>query len=68
MLSNSEVRRLRRFISAQSTGESSPLDRLWAGRCAALLKELGRLEQQVQELTREVDTVLESRAGDTCII
>lgn len=68
MLSNSELTKLRRFIAAQRQGETSPLDRLWAGRCSALLEEMKQLELRVEELTQAADAVLESKASDTWVI
>ena len=68
MLSESEIKKLSRFISAQEQSDTSPLDRLWAGRCAALLTELKQLEQRVEDLSREADAVAESKTGDTWVI
>lgn len=68
MISIKERARLEEFISFLRETETSPLDRLWAGRCAALLNELELLEERVEELTRETDAALESQSSDTCII
>ena len=63
MISEAEVAFLRRYIAAQRESATSPLDRLWAGRCAALLAERQRLQQRVEDLIREVDADLESKAN-----
>jgi len=68
MLSDSEIKKLSRFISVQRESDTSPLDRLWAGRCAALLTELKQLQQRVEDLSREADSVLESKVSDTWVI
>jgi hypothetical protein len=68
MISNSELTELHRFISDQQQSDTSPLDRLWAGRCSALLEELKQLERRVESLTREADSALESKASDTWVI
>jgi len=63
MIHDSELQCLRRFVAAHQDGEVSTVDRLWAGRCAALLAERQRLEEQVEALTREVDAALEARTS-----
>lgn len=63
MVSDSELQHLRRFIAAQRERATSPVHRLWAGRCAALLAERERLQQRLEVLTRVVDAVLESRVS-----
>jgi len=65
MISDSDLESLSRYIAAHCSSETSPLNRLWAGRCAALLVELDQLEERLAVLTREVDTVLEARVNST---
>ena len=65
MISDSDLESLDRYIAAHCSSKTSRLNRLWAGRCAALLVEQQRLEEQVEILTREVDTVLEARVNST---
>jgi hypothetical protein len=64
MISDSELECLHGFIAAQRERVTSPLDRLWAGRCSALLVERQRLQERVEDLSREVDAALESRSED----
>lgn len=64
MVSDSELQHLRRFIAAQREHATSPVHRLWAGRCAALLGERQRLQRRLEDLTREVDAILESRVSE----
>lgn len=73
MISASELQCLRRFIAARRDGGLSPLDRLWAGRCAALLEERERLTERLEVLVREVDEMFAAResgpsAHDTWVI
>lgn len=63
MLSRSDLETLRRFIAAHRDDGIPNLDRLWAGRAAALIKDLEELERRRDELTREADVDPEAGGG-----